>query len=187
MSRIGSLLIKIDDGFDVNLVDGNTININYQNKSYKYPFESKLDCQIEDKSISFKINMEKISNKSNLRYLKKIIGFHVRDLSNVLSGLKTPFKELIELIGVGYKVNHDKKNNILFFSLGYSHDIALLVPANINAEVAQNKISLTSSNKRDLGMFASYISGSLRKFDKYKGKGLIRAGQYVQRKEFKKK
>jgi large subunit ribosomal protein L6 len=186
MSRVASLKINIDSQYDVSVQD-NVIDIKYLNNLYKYSFEKKLDCELIDSSISFKINHDKVSNKSNLRYLKKIIGFHVRDLLNLLNGLKNPFKESIDVVGVGYKVNHDKKNNMLFFSLGYSHDIALVIPDGINAEVVQNKINLSSSDKRNLGMFASYISKSLRRFDKYKGKGLIRAGQFVQRKEFKKK
>jgi large subunit ribosomal protein L6 len=186
MSRIGSLLIKLDEQYNVNVQDS-LIDIKYLNNNYQYSFEKKLDCKFENGAISFEINMDKVSNKANLRYLKKIIGFHVRDLSNLLTGLKSPFKEIIEVIGVGYKVNHDKKNNMLFFSLGYSHDIALLIPDGILVEVVQNKINISCSNKQSLGMFASYISKSLRKFDKYKGKGLIRIGQFVQRKEFKKK
>jgi large subunit ribosomal protein L6 len=186
MSRVGSLLIKIDNQYNVSLEDS-TLDIKYLNNTYKYPFEKKLDCELKDGTISFKINADKVSNKANLRYLKKIIGFHVRDLSNLLTGLRVPFKELIEIVGVGYKVNHDKKNNILFFSLGYSHDIALMIPEGLIVDVVQNKINLSSFDKRNLGMFASYISKSLRKFDKYKGKGLIRIGQFVQRKEFKKK
>jgi large subunit ribosomal protein L6 len=186
MSRVSSSLIKIDEKYEIN-INENIININYLNDTYKYQFEKKLNCIIENGSLFFEINKGLVSNKSNLRYLKKIIGFHVRDLLNFLTGLQTPFKESIELVGVGYKVVHDKKNNILFFSLGYSHDIALIIPDSITLDVNQNKISLASQNKRNLGMFASYISKSLRKFDKFKGKGLIRAGQYLQRKECKKK
>lgn len=186
MSRVGLSPVKIDKNFSVS-IENEAVNINYKGDVYKYLFEKKLNCKIEEDKLFFSVNNELVSNKSNLRYLKKIIGFHVRDLTNLLSGLLVPFKKTIEVVGVGYKVLHDKQNNLLTFSLGYSHDIVLLIPEKVNVEVVQNKINLSCSEKNRLGMFFSYISRSLRKFDKFKGKGLIRVGEYMQRKEFKKK
>jgi large subunit ribosomal protein L6 len=131
--------------------------------------------------------MEKIRGKACERKLKKIAGFHVRDLQNLLSGLLVPFKANIEIVGTGYKVVHNKQLNILTFSLGYSHDIVVVIPADIVVEVNQTRIAVSCYSKKILGSFTSYLTLCLRKFDKFKGKGVILAGKYMQRKELKKK
>ena len=186
-SRIGSSSISIDK-YEIDLVE-NKLHIHYKNTSYNYEFDKNLICELsEDKSsLKFLPNIEKIRNKAIERKVKKIAGFHVRDLQNLLSGIVTPFKITLEIIGTGYKVVHNKAANFLNFSLGFSHNIVVVIPKDVTIEVVQNKMHLTSSSKMILGGFASYLSMSLRKYDKFKGKGVIISGKYMQRKELKKK
>ncbi len=186
-SRIGASSIAIDK-YKVDL-SGNTLQINYKNANYNYEFDKHLICEISDdkKLLRFLPNNEKIRNKAIERKVKKIAGFHVRDLQNLLSGAVTPFKSTLEIVGTGYKVVHNKNGNLLTFSLGFSHNIIVAIPSNIAAEVVQNKLNLSSSCKKTLGGFCSYLCLSLRKFDKFKGKGVILAGKFMQRKELKKK
>lgn len=186
LSRVASSLIKVNDNYKVIVID-NCIKITHNNSDYNYIFEPRLICQLVDGSLSFIINENLIRNKSELRNLRKIVGFYVRDLQNFLNGLSNPFKSNIEIIGTGYKVVHNKQENFLNFSLGFSHDIVVTIPKPITIEVAQNKIKLTCANKALLGSFSNYLCRSLRKFDKFKGKGVILVGQYLQRKELKKK
>ena len=63
----------------------------------------------------------------------------------------------------------------------------IVIPNDIIVEVNQNKLALSSFSKKILGSFSSYLCLSLRKFDKFKGKGVILVGKYMQRKELKKK
>jgi large subunit ribosomal protein L6 len=187
-SRIGASSIKIDSKYKINL-DGDLLKISLNNKVYDYQIDKKLSCELDsqDSSLRFVPNLEKIRNKSDQRKVKKIAGFHVRDLQNLLTGLSTPFKANIDIIGTGYKVVYNKQMNMLTFSLGYSHDIIVSVPSDIVVEVNQNKLALSSFSKKMLGAFSSYLCLSLRKFDKFKGKGVILVGKYMQRKELKKK
>ena len=186
-SRIGSSSISIDK-YKIDLVE-NKLNIGYKNASYSYEFDKNLICEVsEDKSsLKFLPNVERIRNKAIERKVKKIAGFHVRDLQNLLSGIVTPFKMALDIVGTGYKVVHNKAANFLNFSLGFSHNIVVVIPKDVVVDIVQNKINLTSSSKMILGGFASYLSMSLRKFDKFKGKGVIISGKYMQRKELKKK
>jgi large subunit ribosomal protein L6 len=186
-SRIGSSSILIDK-YKVDLVE-NVLKINYKNSFYNYEFDKNLICQLSEdgSSLKFLPNIEKIRNKSIERKVKKIAGFHVRDLNNLLSGIVNPFKVTLDIVGTGYKVIHNKQANLLNFSLGFSHNIVVSIPKEIIVEVVQNKMNLTSSSKIILGGFASYLSMSLRKYDKFKGKGIIISGKYMQRKELKKK
>lgn len=187
-SRIGASIVKIDNKYKINF-ENNFLKISLNGKIYDYQVDQKLFCEIDADSSSLRFipNMVNIRNKSDQRKVKKIAGFHVRDLQNLLFGLLEPFKVNIEIIGTGYKVFYTKQSNLLTFSLGYSHDIMIIIPKDIIVEVNQNKLALSSFSKKILGSFSSYLCLSLRKFDKFKGKGVILVGKYMQRKELKKK
>ena len=186
MSRVGSSVIKVDSKNAVDIFE-NYLEVKNSDKTYRYNFDSRLICKKAVDGLVFEINNLLITNKSLLRYVQKIHGFHVRDLQNFLTGLVVPFKKVIEVIGTGYKVLHNKNLNYLSFNIGYSHDIIILIPDGLKAEVVQNKVNLSSSSKATLGAFSAYLTKSLRKFDKFKGKGVVCVGDYQIRKELKKK
>ena len=187
-SRIGATSIKIDSKYKVNLENG-LLKIALNEKIYDYKIHNQLTCEINQDGtyLKFLPNMDKIRNKAAQRSVKKIAGLYVRDLQNLLIGLLTPFKSNIDVVGTGYKVLYNKQLNMLTFSLGYSHDIIVVVPTDVIAEVNQNKLMLSSFSKKVLGAFTSYLCLSLRKFDKFKGKGVVLVGKQMQRKELKKK
>ena len=187
-SRIGASCVRIDNKCKVIVGDG-ILHVTFGSKVYDYQLDRKLLCEVESdgSSLNFKPNMDRIRSKACERKLRKIAGFHVRDLQNLFQGLVTPFKSNIEIVGTGYKVNYNKQSNLLTFSLGYSHDIGIVVPLDIAIEINQSKITLSSYSKLILGDFASYLTLGLRKFDKFKGKGVILTGKFMQRKELKKK
>ena len=90
-----------------------------------------------------------------------------------------------EFVGVGYRV--DVKGQLLTFSLGFSHEIQLLLPAEIKAEAAAIKkgenpiLILRSADKQLVGQVAAKIR-SLRKPEPYKGKGIKFVGEQIRRK-----
>lgn len=187
-SRVGATIIKLDSTQKVS-IEGNKIQIAYNGKIYDYIFDKRMRCNLteDNTGLRFTPNDDIIRGKASERKVKKIAGFHVRDLQNLLNGLVKPFKANLEIIGTGYKIVHNKQFCFLNISFGYSHDIAVAIPPEIIVEVNQNKIVLLSYSKRILGSFATYLVVSLRKFDKFKGKGIILEGRYLQRKELKKK
>jgi large subunit ribosomal protein L6 len=91
------------------------------------------------------------------------------------------------LVGVGYKVDYKKEEQILEFSLGYSHDIHLELPKEVTATVeivkkgANPIVTLSSHDKHLIGMVAAKIR-SLRKPEPYKGKGIRFVGEQIRRK-----
>ena len=97
-SRIGASAVKIDSRYKINL-DGSNLKISLNSKTYDYSLDPKLICEIQPdgSSLKFLPNLEKIRGKACERKLKKIAGFHVRDLQNLLAGLITPFKANIEM------------------------------------------------------------------------------------------
>jgi large subunit ribosomal protein L6 len=131
-----------------------------------------------------------IIEKSNKVYLiapnkkKAIHGSYHRKLQNFLWGLSTPFKKEIRLVGTGYRV--EKKNENLYFKLGFSHEIIIKIPKQIKVYCPKPyRIFVESYDVEKLGQFTSYIR-SIRPPEPYKGKGVICGNEVIRRKEGKK-
>jgi ribosomal protein L6 len=106
-------------------------------------------------------------------------------IHNMVEGVSKGFEKKQELVGVGYRV--EVQGQLLTFALGYSHDIQLLLPAEVKAEAAQVKkgenpvLILRSADKQLLGEVAAKIR-SFRKPEPYKGKGIKFVGEQLRRK-----
>ena len=95
------------------------------------------------------------------------------------------YEKVLELVGVGYRAA--LKGNLLNLQLGYSHDINFDIPEGIKIVVEkQTTLKITGSDKQQVGSVASKLK-TLRKIEPYKGKGIREKGQYVLKKEGKKK
>ena len=104
---------------------------------------------------------------------------------NAIIGSSVGFEKILELNGVGYRAA--LKGNQLNLQLGFSHDINFDIPSDIKIAVEkQTTIKITGMNKQKVGMTASQIK-SFRPPEPYKGKGIREKGQYVLKKEGKKK
>ena len=95
------------------------------------------------------------------------------------------YEKILELVGVGYRASI--KGNQLSLQLGYSHDINFDIPEGIKIAVEkQTTLKISGYDKQLVGSIASKIK-TLRKIEPYKGKGIREKGQYVLKKEGKKK
>ena len=106
-------------------------------------------------------------------------------INNAIIGSSVGFEKILELNGVGYRAS--LKGNQLNLQLGFSHDINFDIPSDIKITVEkQTTIKISGMNKQKVGMIASQIK-SFRPPEPYKGKGIREKGQYVLKKEGKKK
>ena len=106
-------------------------------------------------------------------------------LNNAILGANSGYEKTLELTGVGYRAA--LKGNQLNLQLGYSHDINFNIPENIKISVEkQTIIKINGIDKQSVGAVASKIK-AFRPPEPYKGKGIKEAGQYILRKEGKKK
>ena len=106
-------------------------------------------------------------------------------INNAIIGSSVGFEKILELSGVGYRAAI--KGNQLNLQLGYSHDINFNIPNGIKITVEkQTTIKITGMDKQKVGMTASQIK-SFRPPEPYKGKGIREKGQYILKKEGKKK
>lgn len=175
MSRVGKLPIKVPGDLKVS-IDGNVITINKNSISKTYDFGDKVGVKFENGEIF----VSKLDDNASSFW-----GLHRNNINNIVVGLTQGFKNILEFNGVGYKVN--VVGNFIILSLGYSHDIAYSIPEDIKITIEKpNLIIIEGPNKELVGRVSSQII-SFRKTEPYKGKGIKKVGQYVVRKEGKKK
>ena len=179
MSKIGKINISIPDKVKVALT-GNIINVEgpLGKKSLNIDLEM-FDLKInEGKDISIK--PKKLDQNS-----KRLWGMNRSLLNNAIIGSVKGYEKTLELFGVGYR--DALKGKQLNLQLGFSHDINFDVPENIKIVVEkQTIIKISGFDKQEVGMVVSKIK-SFRPPEPYKGKGIREQGQYILRKEGKKK
>ena len=179
MSKIGKINISIPEKVKV-ILSGNNINI-------EGPLGKKslnIDLEIFDLNISEGKEVS-IKPKKNNQDIKRLWGMNRSLINNAIIGASKGYEKILELTGVGYRAT--LKGNILNLQLGFSHDINFNIPDGVKIQVEkQNILKISGTDKQQVGMVASEIK-SLRPPEPYKGKGIKEQGQYILRKEGKKK
>ncbi len=179
MSKIGKINISIPEKVKV-VLSGNVINV-------EGPLGKKslnIDLDIFDLNISegkeISIKPKKINQET-----KRLWGMNRSLLNNAIIGTNVGYEKILELTGVGFRAA--LKGNQLNLQLGFSHDINFDIPQGIKISVEkQTVVKINGFDKQQVGMVVSKIK-SLRPPEPYKGKGIKEKGQYILRKEGKKK
>jgi len=177
MSRIGKLPVIVPEGVKVEL-DGLKIKVLGPKGHITKNFLGNIAITANDNRISVSPLNESKNSRAMWGTARSII-------NSMVFGVKEGFKEELQVNGVGYRAII--KGNYLNLSLGKSHNTKIEIPSDIKAEAPKpNLIILESVDKEKLGQFIATIIKQ-RPPEPYKGKGIRRKGQYVQRKEGKKK
>tara|TARA_B100002019_G_C21218770_1_gene573495 strand:- start:535 stop:1074 length:540 start_codon:yes stop_codon:yes gene_type:complete len=179
MSKIGKINITIPDKVKVALA-GNILNIEGPTGKKSLNIDLQLfNLDIKDgKEIS--IRPKKLDQNT-----KRLWGMNRSLINNAVVGSSSGYEKILELVGVGYRAA--LKGNKLNLQLGYSHDINFDIPDGIKVIVEkQTTIKISGSDKQLVGLIVSKLK-TLRKIEPYKGKGIREKGQYVLKKEGKKK
>ena len=179
MSKIGKINISIPEKVKV-AVAGNILNIEgpLGKKSLNIDLEM-FNLDIKDgKEISIK--PKKIDQNS-----KRLWGMNRSLINNAVIGSVKGYEKILELVGVGYRAA--LKGNQLNLQLGYSHDINYDIPDGVKILVEkQTTLKISGPDKQLVGLVVSKIK-TFRKIEPYKGKGVREKGQYILKKEGKKK
>tara|TARA_Y100000590_G_C15501142_1_gene931673 strand:- start:451 stop:990 length:540 start_codon:yes stop_codon:yes gene_type:complete len=179
MSKIGKINISIPEKVKV-VLNGNILNIEGPLGKKSLNFDLNMfDLNIKDgKEVSIK--PKKIDDDS-----KRLWGMNRSLLNNAIIGTTKGYSKTLELVGVGFRAN--LKGKMLSLQLGFSHDVNFNIPEGIKIVVEkQTTINITGTDKQEVGMICSQLK-SIRPPEPYKGKGIREKGQYVLRKEGKKK
>ena len=179
MSKIGKINITIPEKVKV-AIAGNILNI-------EGPLGKKsLNIDLEVFNLDIKDGKEiSIKPKKIDQNTKRLWGMNRSLINNAVNGSVKGYEKILELVGVGYRASI--KSNQLNLQLGYSHDINFDIPEGIKIAVEkQTTLKISGFDKQLVGSIASKIK-TLRKIEPYKGKGIREKGQYVLKKEGKKK
>tara|TARA_B100000929_G_scaffold280620_1_gene258756 strand:- start:240 stop:779 length:540 start_codon:yes stop_codon:yes gene_type:complete len=179
MSKIGKINISVPEKVKV-AMNGNILNIDgpLGKKSLK------IDTEIFDLDIN---SEKKISIRPKIinDETKRLWGMNRSLVNNAVIGTSKGYEKTLELVGVGYRAS--LKGNELTLQLGFSHDIKFDIPENIKITIEKQTIlKISGSDKQLVGAVTSKIK-SYRLPEPYKGKGIKEVGQYILRKEGKKK
>lgn len=177
MSRIGSKEIMIPENVKVS-IEGKNIHADGPMGKLFSKINKDISINIEDNKIRMNASN---TDKETLAFW----GLQRNLVNNIILGVSKGFTKKLEMNGVGYRAS--LKGQSLELALGYSHPINYSIPENIKITVdKQNNIEVSGPDKQMVGQTAAEIR-SFRAPEPYKGKGIKYAGEYINRKEGKKK
>ena len=177
MSRIGKKAVSVPAGVTAN-VNGQTVTVKGPKGELKTVLNEQVLVKMEQGGIKVDpINQTKLARSS--------WGMSRTMVRNMMTGVTTGFSKSLEINGVGYRAALNGK--VLQLNLGYSHDVNYPVPAGIEIKVPKpTEITISGIDKQKVGQVAAEIR-EFRGPEPYKGKGVKYAGEYIHRKEGKKK
>ena len=179
MSKIGKINIVIPDKVKV-LLSGNTVNIEGPLGKKSLNIDTDIFDLIINEGKDVSIKPKKITQN-----IKRLWGMNRSLLNNAITGTSKGYEKILELSGVGFRAA--LKGKQINLQLGFSHDINFDIPEGIKVTIEkQTIIKISGFDKQLVGMIASQIK-SIRPPEPYKGKGIKEQGQYIRRKEGKKK
>ena len=179
MSRIGKYPVIIPNGVTVT-VENNVVTAKGKLGELSFTFD--------DNHVAAKLEENKVvvSPLSQSKEARALWGTTRAQINTLVKGVSEGFKKDLELVGVGYKARVEGSHKLVL-SLGFSHDVIFEAPKTINIACASpTQISVSGADKQLVGQIASEIR-KYRKPEPYKGKGVKYVGEYVRRKEGKKK
>jgi large subunit ribosomal protein L6 len=177
MSRVGKKPVLVPAGVTAKL-EGHTVAVKGAKGELKYTASEDVDLKIEGNVIS-------IDPRGEGKRARAMWGTSRSMIQNLVVGVTKGFEKKLEINGVGYRAAVAGKN--LQLSLGFSHDVVYPIPAGVTiATPKPTEITIAGIDKRQVGQIAAEIR-AFRGPEPYKGKGVKYEGEFIFRKEGKKK
>lgn len=177
MSRIGKKPVPVPAGVTAS-VEGRTLSVKGPKGTLSLAMRDEISYAIEDGSIS-------VQPANETKQARAFWGMQRTLVQNLITGVTDGFSKRLEITGVGYRAAAQGKK--LKLQLGYSHDVDIDVPEGLTVATPDNTtIEISGADKQKVGQLAAEIR-RWRKPEPYKGKGIKYAGEYIFRKEGKKK
>jgi large subunit ribosomal protein L6 len=178
MSRIGKKPVAMPSGVSAN-VEGQTLTV-------KGP-KGTLSMQLLDDLVKYEVADDEIrvTPITDAQRNRAAWGMQRTNVQNLVTGVTEGFTKVLEITGVGYRAAAQGKN--LRLQLGYSHDVNYPVPEGVDIKTPDpNTVEISGIDKQQVGQVAAEIR-RWRKPEPYKGKGIKYRGEFIFRKEGKKK
>ncbi len=177
MSRIGKQPIDLPGGVTA-VVSGQTVEV-------KGPKGARSFTATDDVDVKLEANLIRVAPRGPSKRARQQWGMTRTQVANLVTGVTEGFKKELAITGVGYRAQVQGK--VLKLQLGYSHDVEYAIPDGIEIACAKpTEISVSGIDQQQVGQVAAEIR-AWRKPEPYKGKGVRYKGEYIFRKEGKKK
>jgi large subunit ribosomal protein L6 len=181
MSRIGKLPIAIPAGVSISVdKEKNLVTVKGPKGELSRSINPSIGVEVENGEV-------KITRPNDEKQNRAFHGLYRALINNMVIGVSTGYRKELELVGVGYRASNN--GQILDLSLGYTHNIHLMLPKEISLETKSERnknplIILESCDKELIGLVCAKIR-SFRKPEPYKGKGIRFVGEVIRRKSGK--
>ncbi len=177
MSRIGKKPVTLPNGVQVSVNEQNIVSVTGPKGTLTQKIDSDMTVSVDGTEL-------KVERPTEQKRHKALHGLYRSLINNMVIGVTTGYKVDLEIVGVGYKATNN--GNVLDLSLGYSHNVYVVVPSELKVTTAMEKgknplVTLEGTDKQLIGLVASKIR-SLRKVEPYKGKGIRFVGEVIRRK-----
>lgn len=177
MSRIGKKPIDVPSGVTA-AVDGQHVKVKGPKGELAFAVHDDIVVEFKDGKVS-------VQPKDDTKRARSMWGMSRTMVSNLVEGVTKGFEKKLEITGVGYRASVQGKNLVL--ALGYSHDVVYPIPEGIQIACAKpTEVLITGVDRQRVGQVAAEIR-DWRRPEPYKGKGVRYAGEFIFRKEGKKK
>ncbi len=177
MSRIGKRPVPIPAGVTADIADG-VLTVKGPKGTLTLRLRDEISYTVEEGGILVK-------PANDTKQAQAFWGMQRTLVDNLVTGVTEGYTKVLDITGVGYRANAQGKN--LKLQLGYSHDVDYPVPEGITiATPDQTTINISGIDRQKVGQVAAEIR-RWRKPEPYKGKGIKYAGEFIFRKEGKKK
>jgi large subunit ribosomal protein L6 len=177
MSRVGKRPVAIPSGVTAN-VEGQTVKMKGPKGQLQFVVHDDVEVKFDKGAVTVAPRFE--TNRARALY-----GTARARISNLVDGVTKGFEKKLEITGVGYRAAMQGKN--LQLALGYSHDVVYAIPEGITIAVTKpTEITITGNDIQRVGQVAAEIR-AYRPPEPYKGKGVKYVGEFIFRKEGKKK
>jgi large subunit ribosomal protein L6 len=177
MSRIGKKPVAVPAGVTAN-IEGRQLSVKGPKGTLSMQLADEVSYEIGDGGIS-------VQPVNDTKRARSFWGMQRTLVQNLITGVTEGYSKQLQITGVGYRANVQGKN--LKLQLGYSHDVDYAIPEGITiATPDQTTVNISGIDKQKVGQVAAEIR-RWRKPEPYKGKGIKYAGEFIFRKEGKKK
>ena len=177
MSRIGKKAVAIPSGVTAS-VDGQTVKMKGPKGALELVLPAEVSAKLDKGSIQ-------VDPRNETKRARSMWGTSRTLVNNLVEGVSKGYSQQLEIAGVGFRAAVQGKN--LQLQLGYSHDVVYPIPTGIAIVTPKpTEVVITGIDRQQVGQVAAEIRG-FRKPEPYKGKGVKYAGEYIFRKEGKKK
>ncbi|WP_448585567.1 50S ribosomal protein L6 [Thermaurantiacus sp.] len=177
MSRIGKKPVPIPAGVTV-AIEGGELRAKGPKGELRLPLAEEIRYAVEGETVT-------VRPANDSKRARAFWGMQRTLVSNLLVGVAEGFTKVLEISGVGYRAS--AQGNVLKLQLGYSHDVEFPVPEGISIRTPdQTTVEISGADRQQVGQVAAEIR-RWRKPEPYKGKGIKYRGEFIFRKEGKKK